>query len=248
MVSRMKALVLSGGAGTRLRPITRTSPEQLMPVADRPVLFHEPESLTDAGISDVGTAVGDTTAEIEDAVGDESKFCPQAACIPQVNSPGAAHAVLTAPAVRYPADPRADVRRTVVRGCRKDTGNAVDLLEAARRVRTLLASDAPRGTAPDALTCAGTLGDLEPGRPRPEPAHGDGRDAGLPATAPGAGPTRPTTSAAPNSPASGPRRRNCPVRARTSPAAKHSPRPQRAVPVKGTSRDVDQANGEVRVG
>lgn len=56
----MKALVLSGGAGTRLRPITHTSAEQLVPVADKAVLFHGLESIADAGITQVGMIVGDT--------------------------------------------------------------------------------------------------------------------------------------------------------------------------------------------
>ena len=56
----MKALVLSGGAGTRLRPITHTSAKQLVPVANKPVLFYGLESIRDAGITDVGIIVGDT--------------------------------------------------------------------------------------------------------------------------------------------------------------------------------------------
>lgn len=73
MVNRMKALVLSGGAGTRLRPITHTSAKQLVPVAGEPVLRHGAESLAEAGITEVGMTVGDTAAEIEDAVDDRSE-------------------------------------------------------------------------------------------------------------------------------------------------------------------------------
>ena len=65
----MKALVLSGGAGTRLRPITHTSAKQLVPVANKPVLFYGLESLAAAGVTEVGMIVGDTAAEIEEAVG-----------------------------------------------------------------------------------------------------------------------------------------------------------------------------------
>ena len=54
----MKALVLAGGAGTRLRPITHTSAKQLLPVANKPVLFYGLEAIRDAGIIDVGLVVG----------------------------------------------------------------------------------------------------------------------------------------------------------------------------------------------
>jgi glucose-1-phosphate thymidylyltransferase len=67
---QMKALVLAGGAGTRLRPLTHTSAKQLVPVANKPILFYGLEQIRDAGITDVGIIVGDTHAEIEAAVGD----------------------------------------------------------------------------------------------------------------------------------------------------------------------------------
>ena len=60
----MKGLVLSGGAGTRLRPITHTSAKQLVPVANKPVLFYGLEAMRAAGITEVGIVVGDTRAEI----------------------------------------------------------------------------------------------------------------------------------------------------------------------------------------
>jgi NDP-sugar pyrophosphorylase family protein len=66
----MKALVLAGGAGTRLRPLTYTSAKQLIPVANKPVLFYGLEAIRDAGITDVGIVVGDTEAAIRSAVGD----------------------------------------------------------------------------------------------------------------------------------------------------------------------------------
>ncbi len=66
----MKALVLSGGAGTRLRPITHTRAKQLVPVANKPVLFYGLEAIAGAGIKQVGIVVGDTAAEIKAAVGD----------------------------------------------------------------------------------------------------------------------------------------------------------------------------------
>ncbi|MGC9539453.1 glucose-1-phosphate thymidylyltransferase [Streptomyces sp. UG1] len=92
----MKALVLSGGAGTRLRPITHTSAKQLVPVANKSVLFYGLESIAAAGITDVGVIVGDTATEIQDAVGDGSKFGLEITYIPQERPLGLAHAVLIA--------------------------------------------------------------------------------------------------------------------------------------------------------
>jgi glucose-1-phosphate thymidylyltransferase len=96
MVKQMKALVLSGGAGTRLRPITHTSAKQLVPVANKAVLFYGLESIAAAGITDVGVIVGDTAPEIQDAVGDGSKFGLEITYIPQERPLGLAHAVLIA--------------------------------------------------------------------------------------------------------------------------------------------------------
>ena len=96
MAKELKGLVLSGGAGTRLRPITHTSAKQLVPVANKPVLFYGLESLRDAGVRDVGIVVGDTHAEIEAAVGDGSQFGLRVTYIRQDAPLGLAHAVLTA--------------------------------------------------------------------------------------------------------------------------------------------------------
>jgi len=96
MAKKLKGLVLSGGAGTRLRPITHTSAKQLVPVANKPVLFYGLESLRDAGVRDVGIVVGDTHAEIEAAVGDGSQFGLRVTYIRQDAPLGLAHAVLTA--------------------------------------------------------------------------------------------------------------------------------------------------------
>src|SRR6478735_4302946 len=92
----MKALVLSGGAGTRLRPITHTSAKQLVPVANKPVLFYGLEAIADAGITEVGIVVGDTADEIREAVGDGSRFGVEVTYIPQEAPLGLAHAVLIA--------------------------------------------------------------------------------------------------------------------------------------------------------
>jgi glucose-1-phosphate thymidylyltransferase len=92
----MKALVLSGGSGTRLRPITYTSAKQLVPVANKPVLFYGLESLRDAGIVEIGIVVGDTEAEIRDAVGDGGGLGIKVTYIRQEAPLGLAHAVLIA--------------------------------------------------------------------------------------------------------------------------------------------------------
>lgn len=92
----MKGLVLSGGAGTRLRPITHTSAKQLVPVANKPVLFYGLEAMRAAGIDDVGIVVGETRAEIEAAVGDGSRFGLGVTYLPQEAPLGLAHAVLIA--------------------------------------------------------------------------------------------------------------------------------------------------------
>jgi glucose-1-phosphate thymidylyltransferase len=92
----MKALVLAGGAGTRLRPITYTSAKQLVPVANKPVLFYGLEAIADVGVTDVGLVVGDTAGEIKAAVGDGSEFGIKASYIPQHAPLGLAHAVSVA--------------------------------------------------------------------------------------------------------------------------------------------------------
>lgn len=92
----MKALVLAGGAGTRLRPMTYTSAKQLLPVGNKPVLFYGLEAIRDAGIIDVGIVVGDTAAAIRSAVGNGRSFGLNVTYIQQEAPLGLAHAVLVA--------------------------------------------------------------------------------------------------------------------------------------------------------
>ena len=92
----MKGLVLAGGKGSRLRPLTATGAKQLVPVANKPVLFYALEQLVAAGITDIGIVTGDTAEQVKTAVGDGSAFGASVTYLQQSQPLGLAHAIITA--------------------------------------------------------------------------------------------------------------------------------------------------------
>jgi len=93
----MKGLILSGGHGTRLRPLTHTGPKQLIPIANKPVLFYAIEDLKEAGVTEIGLILGTNMPEkVKEAVGDGSQFGVKITYIMQGEPKGLAHAVAVA--------------------------------------------------------------------------------------------------------------------------------------------------------
>jgi glucose-1-phosphate thymidylyltransferase len=93
----MRALVLSGGEGSRLRPLTHTNAKQLIPIGGTPILFHALQAIADAGISDVGVVVGPPNEiEVRAAVGDGSRWGLRITFVRQEAPLGLAHAVMAA--------------------------------------------------------------------------------------------------------------------------------------------------------
>jgi glucose-1-phosphate thymidylyltransferase len=90
---RLKGLVLSGGKGSRLRPFTYTNAKQLVPIANKPVLFYAIDQLVECGVTDIGIIVGDTAEQVKAATGDGSQFGCKITYIEQDAPRGIAHAV-----------------------------------------------------------------------------------------------------------------------------------------------------------
>ncbi|KUO96286.1 glucose-1-phosphate thymidylyltransferase [Ferroacidibacillus organovorans] len=92
----MKGLLLSGGTGTRLRPLTYSGPKQLLPVANKPILIYAIENLRQAGITDLGIVVGENARHVKEHVKNGHELGVQITYIPQQSPLGLAHAVKTA--------------------------------------------------------------------------------------------------------------------------------------------------------
>jgi len=89
----VKGLILAGGRGTRLRPITHTSSKQLVPIANKPILHYAIEHMTQVGITDIGMVIGETGEEVRASVGDGSRWGASITYLPQPDPLGLAHCV-----------------------------------------------------------------------------------------------------------------------------------------------------------
>lgn len=96
MKGPMKGLIISGGKGSRLRPFTYTGAKQLVPVANKPVLFYGVEQLVAAGITEIGVVIGDTGAQVREALGDGARFGARFTFLPQAQPLGIAHTLVVA--------------------------------------------------------------------------------------------------------------------------------------------------------
>jgi glucose-1-phosphate thymidylyltransferase len=92
----VKGLILAGGKGTRLRPITHTSAKQLVPVANKPILFYGIEHMAEVGITEIGIVIGETGEEVRAVVGDGRRWGVRVTYLPQDEPLGLAHCVLVA--------------------------------------------------------------------------------------------------------------------------------------------------------
>lgn len=93
---RLKGLILAGGKGSRLRPLTATGAKQLVPVANKPVLFYAMEQLVAAGVEEIGIVTGDTADQVRASIKDGSDFGARVTYLPQSAPLGLAHAIITA--------------------------------------------------------------------------------------------------------------------------------------------------------
>ncbi len=89
----LKGLILAGGTGSRLRPLTYTGAKQLLPVGNRPILFYAVDDMVRAGITEIGVVVGETGPLVRDALGDGTRFGCRFTYLPQASPLGLAHAV-----------------------------------------------------------------------------------------------------------------------------------------------------------
>jgi glucose-1-phosphate thymidylyltransferase len=92
----LKGLVLAGGKGSRLRPFTYTGAKQLVPIANKPVLFYAVEQLVAAGVTEIGVIVGDTAAQVQEALGSGERFGARFTYLEQPRPLGIAHALVVA--------------------------------------------------------------------------------------------------------------------------------------------------------